>query len=62
MKIIKNPDNDIYDEVTDAVKQNNGYCPCEITQTEDTKCPCKKFREQEAEGECHCGRYIKVNS
>ncbi len=60
MKIIKNPDNNIYGEVTEAVKQNNGYCPCEITQTEDTKCPCKIFREQETEGECHCGRFVKV--
>lgn len=62
MKIIRNPDNDIYDEVTEVVKQNNGYCPCEIVQTDDTKCPCKAFREQETEGECHCGRYMKVNS
>lgn len=62
MKIIKNPDTDTYNEVTEAVKQNKGYCPCEIAQTEDTICPCKAFREQEAEGECHCGRYIKVNS
>jgi hypothetical protein len=25
---------------------------------EDTRCMCKEFREQ-AEGECHCGRYKK---
>ena len=60
MKIIKNPDKDIYDKVTKAVKENEGYCPCEIIKTPDTKCPCKKFREQIIEGECHCGLYIKV--
>ena len=60
MKIIKNPDKDIYDKVTKAVKENEGYCPCEIIKSQDTKCPCKKFREQIIEGECHCGLYIKV--
>ena len=59
MKIIKNPNIDIYNEVTQAVKDNNGFCPCELTQTDDTKCPCKTFREQAIEGYCHCGRYYK---
>lgn len=60
MKIIKNPDAATYKEVTDAVKANNGYCPCAIEKTEDTRCPCKEFREQQTEGECHCGRFVKV--
>lgn len=60
LKIIKNPDREIYEAVSRDVKLNNGYCPCIVEQTEDTKCPCKIFREQETEGECHCGRYIKV--
>ena len=41
------------------VDANNGYCPCAIWQTEDTKCMCKEFREQES-GQCHCGRFEKV--
>ena len=45
--------------VADLVKQNDGYCPCLIERTPDTKCMCKDFREQE-EGLCHCGRYRKV--
>lgn len=61
LKIIKNPDVTIYKEVTKAVKDNNGYCPCELIKNEDTKCPCKNFREQKNEGECHCGRYKKVS-
>jgi hypothetical protein len=38
------------------VEANNGYCPCAIWQTTDTKCMCKDFREQtEAEkGEFKC--------
>ena len=60
LKIISNPDKDIYNEVTQAVKDNDGYCPCELIQNEDTKCMCKAFKEQTEPGECHCGRFIKV--
>lgn len=60
LKIIKNPDKEIYEAVTKAVKDNNGYCPCMIKKTEDTKCMCKDFRDSTEVGECHCGRYEKV--
>ena len=59
MKIIKNPDSAIYKEMTEAVKENDGYCPCMFEKTEDTKCPCREFMEQQTDGECHCGRFIK---
>jgi len=58
-KIIPNPDKEIYDTITKAVKDNDGYCPCKIKKTPDTKCMCKEFREQ-LSGECHCGRFIKT--
>jgi hypothetical protein len=57
MKIIKNPAK--YDEITLAVANNDGYCPCLIEKNEDTKCICKEFREQGV-GLCRCGRYEKV--
>lgn len=59
MKIIKNPDEKMYELVSKAVADNNGYCPCIIQRTEDSKCMCKEFREQKS-GPCRCGRYIKV--
>jgi len=59
-KIIPNPDKTKYDEITEAVKNNDGYCPCSIERSEDTKCICKEFREQDYEGECHCGRFVKI--
>lgn len=59
MKIIPNPDKDIYNQVTEAVKKNDGYCPCELIKNDDTKCMCKAFKEQTEPGECHCGRFIK---
>lgn len=60
LKIIKNPDAAIYEEMTEAVKKNGGYCPCMFTKDEDTRCPCRDFREQTTEGACHCGRFVKV--
>ena len=41
------------------VRANDGYCPCMVNKTPDTKCPCKDFREMES-GVCHCGRFEKV--
>lgn len=60
MKIIKNHDAVIYEQMTEAVKANDGYCPCAFEKNEDTRCPCREFREQTTEGACHCGRFIKV--
>lgn len=59
MKIILNPDKEMADAVKEAVKKNQGYCPCRLDKTPETKCMCKEFREQE-EGLCHCGLYMKV--
>ena len=60
LKIIKNPDKDIYEEVTKAVENNSNYCPCKLIKTDDTKCICKEFKEQTEPGECCCGRFVKV--
>ena len=60
LKIIKNPDEQTYKQVTQAVKDNSGYCPCKLEKNEDTHCPCKEFREDDKTGFCHCGRYYKV--
>lgn len=60
MKIIKNPDSKKYEQVTKLVKNNDGYCPCMLFKTEDTKCMCKEFRDKTEPGLCHCGRFVKV--
>lgn len=46
--------------IADLVEQCGGYCPCAIEQTEDTRCPCKEFREYPLPGPCRCGRFKKV--
>lgn len=60
LKVKPHPNSEIFQEVTNAVKDNDGYCCCEIEKNEDTECMCKKFREQESSGFCHCGRFFKV--
>ena len=57
-KIKLNPDSDRVSEVCDALKANEGYCPCKLEKTPDTLCMCKEFREQQT-GLCHCGLYMK---
>ena len=58
MQIKINPDKEFVREMRKAIKDNNGYCPCKLEHTPDTKCMCKEFREME-EGTCHCGLYTK---
>lgn len=60
MKIILNEDKEVVAELREALKDNDGYCPCFLEKNEDTKCMCKEFREDIVEGYCHCGLYKKV--
>lgn len=60
MRIKTNPSwtDDEVKKFRDSIKTNDGYCPCRLTHTSDTKCMCKEFREQDS-GLCHCGLYYK---
>jgi len=60
LKIVQNPDKEKYEEMTKAVKDNDGYCPCLFEKNPDTKCMCKAFRDQDEPGLCHCQRFLKV--
>ena len=59
-KIIQNPDVSQYIAATEAVKTNNGYCPCALEKTDDYKCMCRAFKEDETLSECFCGRYVRI--
>ena len=59
LKIKLNPDKERVQTVRELLKQTGGYCPCALVHNEDTKCPCKEFRDMETQGECHCGLYVK---
>ena len=58
MKIVKT---ELYDVIKAQVDENEGYCPCRISKTPDTKCMCKEFREQTDPGTCHCGMFAKIS-
>lgn len=60
LKIIPNPDKAKYDEMTQAVKDCDGYCPCELERTPETRCMCANFRHQATPGLCHCQRFTKI--
>lgn len=53
-----NDDKKLVKEIKQKLKENDGYCPCSLFRTKDTKCMCKEFREQKS-GMCHCGLYVK---
>ena len=61
MKIVLNPDEEFVKQIKKKIKQSNGYCPCSIIKSPDTKCMCKEFKESKEPGMCHCGLYIKIN-
>lgn len=64
MKITQNPDKEFAKEIKEQLKANNGYCPCRVVKTPETKCMCKEFRDMLERGEagsCHCGLYISTN-
>ena len=58
MKIVVTPNREYADEVRRKIRENDGYCPCKLVKSKETKCMCKEFLEQ-GPGECHCGLYIK---
>lgn len=60
MKIKLNPDAEKVTTIRQKLSDNDGYCPCRISKTPDTKCMCKEFRESTEEGYCHCELYYKT--
>lgn len=60
-----NTDTALVEEVRHGLAKNKGYCPCRTEKTPDTKCMCKEFRDQIANGipgTCHCGLYIFIQN
>ena len=59
MRITVNSDKELVKEVRESLRKNNGYCPCRVVKSPETKCMCKDFIETLEEGECYCSLYIK---
>ena len=48
--------------IREALKKNDGYCPCVANSkgNEKYRCMCQDFLDNVQVGEtCHCGLYIK---
>lgn len=58
MKIHVTNNVELRDQIRQALKENQNYCPCKLEKIPENKCMCKEFREQEY-GPCHCGLYVK---
>lgn len=63
IQIKKNPQwtKEQHEAFAERLKANDGYCPCMLQKTPDTKCMCKQFKnmiDRGEFGECHCGRYV----
>ena len=59
-----NSDKELVKEIKKKLKDNNGFCPCRLDKSLDSKCMCKEFRDQIAnkeQGFCYCGLYEYIN-
>lgn len=64
MQVKVSNNKELVKEIRAKIKENGGYCPCRLEQTEDTRCMCKEFRDQierRENGECHCGLFVVIN-
>ena len=63
MQVTVTSDREHAEKIKEAIKNNDGYCPCAVCKTDDTKCMCKDFRDKitdkSFEGFCHCGLFYK---
>lgn len=59
LKTFTNPDKNKVKEIVQALKDNDGYCPCSLVKSINTLCQCRAFRRKQTEGYCHCGLYYK---
>ena len=59
IKIVISSDTEKVNAIRKALQENDGYCPCEIHRTPDTKGMCKAVKGQDVPGPCHCGLYEK---
>ena len=61
MQIKYNPDKEVVDSIQRSIRENGGYCPCQVEKTEDTRCMCTEFLNQaldpEFTGYCRCMLY-----
>ena len=63
IKIRVIPDKTQVEKIRKLLKENEGFCPCQIVKDKDTRCICTDFLNRVKEGYvglCHCGLYESV--
>lgn len=65
MQIKLNNDKEVVERINDLLEKNREkygkrYCPCSIIHDDAHVCPCEEFMDSEELGECHCGKFVKV--
>ena len=61
MKAQLNENKEIVATIRAALKEKQGFCPCVVGCSPESKCMCKDFIENTPVGEyCHCGLYKKI--
>lgn len=63
IQIKQTEDRELLDEIKRQLKENDNYCPCSLTKTDEDKCMCSSVRNIISDNipgtyECNCGRYI----
>ena len=63
IKIKLNNDKELVEVIRRTLKENDGFCPCRVEKTKETRCMCKDFLDMVEAGKtglCHCGLYEGV--
>ena len=47
-------------KIEEEIKNNDGYCISANNHSEENKCICESFKNQQRTGWCKCGQYYKV--
>lgn len=50
---------ELVEKIKQALKENDGYCPCKLEKKPENKCMCEEFKNSKDQ-ECHCGLYIRI--
>ena len=58
-RIFKTPDNEKYERLREALRENGFYCTRKKNRTEENKCMCKAFLDRDEAVYCGCGLYFK---
>lgn len=59
-KIFVTKDKEHEKKIREALKNNDGFCPCKLGKLKENKCICAEFANQDYAGYCHCGLYYKA--